>query len=117
MPNQKAPRGFKDLELLAGSDHFRSHYSWASHADAKSWVMNHEAIGDVTFRNTGPEPRGMADAAQIALISLYLVTVNTLFSEPEAGERPAEVIAGMTLNKLVERACEAFVAADAAEDD
>lgn len=120
MPNQKAPRGFKDLELLAGSDHLRSHYSWASHevhADAKSWMMNHETIGDVTFRNTGPAPRGMADAAQIALISLNQVTVSTLFSEPEAGERPAEVIAGMTLNKLVERACEAFVAADAAEDN
>lgn len=120
MPNQKAPRSFKDLELLAGADHMRSHYSWASHevhADARSWMMNHETIGDVTFRNTGPSPRGMADAAQIALISLNQVTINTLFSEPEARERPADVIAGLTLNKLVGRACDAFVAADEAEVD
>ena len=41
--NQKAPR-LKDLEPLAGADHMRAHYSWASHevhADAKSWVINH----------------------------------------------------------------------------
>jgi hypothetical protein len=79
-PNQKAPR-FKDLEILAEADHMRAHYSWASHevhADAKSWVMNHETVGDVTYRSTGPSPRGMSEAAQIALISLTNVTVNTL---------------------------------------
>ena len=74
--NQKAPR-LKDLELLAGADHMRAHYSWASHevhADAKSWVINRETVGHITFRNTGPAPRGMADAAQVALMSLTMVT-------------------------------------------
>jgi hypothetical protein len=117
--NGKAPSGFKQLELLAGTDHMRSHYSLASHevhADAKSWIANHETVGEVVYRNTGPSPRGMADAAQIALISLNRVTVNTLYSAPDVGARPADLLAVDVLNKLVERACDAFVAADEANE-
>lgn len=113
--NGKAPSGFKQLELLARTDYMRSHYSLASHevhADAKSWMANHEIVGDVVYRNTGPSPRGMADAAQIALISLNRVTVNVLYSAPDVGGRPADLLAVDVLNKLVERACDAFVAAD-----
>ena len=98
----------------------RSHHSWASHevhADAKSWVLNHETAGDITFRNTGPSPRGMADAAQVALMSLTLVTENTLFSAPDIGEHPVDIIASMVLNKLLDRAWDAFTAADGAGDN
>jgi Family of unknown function (DUF5677) len=108
--NGKAPNGFKALELLAGADHMRSYYSMASHevhADAKSWVLNHETIGDVTFRSTGPSPRGMADAGQIALIALNQVTVN---ASPDIDERFGDILAILVLNKLVERACDEFAA-------
>ncbi len=118
--NGKAPNGFKPLELLAGADHMRSYYSMASHevhADAKSWVLNHETIGDVTFRSTDPSPRGMADAAQIALIALNQVTVNTLNAAPDIDERLGDILAILVLNKLVERACDAFAAADAVGGD
>ncbi len=114
--NQKAPR-LSDLDALAGADHMRVHYSWASHeihADAKSWVMNHETDGPVTFRNTGPSPRGMADAAQVALMSLVQVTENTLNTAPDADDRPADLILIEVLHKLLDRAWTAFSSADAA---
>ena len=114
MENGKAPIGFKALELLAGADHMRSYYSLASHevhADAKSWLTNHETIGDVTFRSTGPSPRGMADAGQIALISLNQVTVNTMNASPDIDERPGDILAILVLNRLVQRACDEFAAA------
>ncbi|WP_224278701.1 DUF5677 domain-containing protein [Nocardioides lacusdianchii] len=116
MRNQKAPR-FKDLEVLASADHMRMHYSWASHevhADAKSWVMNHETIGDVTYRNTGPSSRGMADAGQLALMALTQVTENALYSAPDVAEHPADIIAVMVLDKLLDRAWVAFSKADGA---
>ncbi len=118
MSNQKAPR-LKDLEVLAGSDHLRAHYSWASHevhADAKSWVMNHETDGHVTFRNTGPSPRGMADAAQLALMSLVQVTNNTLRTVPDVDDRPTDLILIAVLRKLLDRACIAFASAGAATE-
>lgn len=114
--NGKPPAGFKALELLAGSDHMRSYYSMASHevhADAKSWVLNHERVGDVTFRSTGPSLRGMADAAQIALIALNQVTVNMLNAAPDIDEHPADVLAILVLNKLTDHACNRFASADA----
>ena len=98
----------------------RAHYSWASHevhADAKSWVINRETVGHITFRNTGPAPRGMADAAQVALMSLTMVTENTLFSAPDIGEHPVDIIASMVLNKLLDRAWDAFATADEAGDN
>lgn len=108
MSNQKAPR-FKDLEVLASADHMRAHYSWASHevhADAKSLVMNHETVNDVTFMNTGPSQRGMADAAQLALMALVQVTENTLYTAPDVGDRPVDVITVSALHKLLDRAWE-----------
>lgn len=118
--NGNAPNGFRALELLAEADHMRSYYSMASHevhADAKSWLLNHETIGDVTFRSTGPSSRGMADAAQIALIALTQVTVNTLSAAPDIDERPGDVLGILVLNRLVERACDAFAAADTLGDE
>lgn len=115
MDNGKAPR-FKDLELLARADHMRAHYSWASHevhADAKSWVMNHESDGYVTFRNTGPSSRGMADAAQLALMALVQVTENTLYTAPDVGERPVDLIVVRVLYRLLDRAWIAFSSSDA----
>lgn len=119
MSSQKAPR-FKDLELLAHADHMRAHYSWASHevhADAKSWVMNHETDGDVTFRNTGPSPRGMADAAQMALMALAQVTENAVYTAPDIDERPADLIVVGVLNKLLDRAWTEFSSADPTTED
>lgn len=119
MSSQKAPR-FKDLELLAHADHMRSHYSWASHevhADAKSWVMNHETDGYITFRNTGPSPRGMADAAQMALMALAQVTENAVYTAPDVDERPTDVIVVGVLNKLLDRAWTEFSSADPTTDD
>lgn len=112
--NQKAPR-FKDLEVLARADHMRAHYSWASHevhADAKSWIMNHETDGHLTFRNTGPSPRGMADAAQLALMSLVQVTENTLSTVPGADDRVTDLIVIEVLHELLDRAWTAFSSAD-----
>lgn len=116
MSNQKAPR-FKDLEVLASADHMRAHYSWASHevhADSKSLVMNHETDGYMTFRNTGPSPRGMADAAQLALMALVQVTENTLYSASDVDKRPADPIVAGVLHKLLDRAWIAFSSADTA---
>jgi len=116
----KAPNGFKALEVMAGADHMRAYYSMASHeihADAKSWDLNHETVGNITFRATGPSSRGMADAAQIALLALNQVTVNTVNTSPDINERPGDVLAILVLNKLVERACDDFAAADAASDE
>lgn len=115
MSNQKAPH-LRDLEGLAGADHMRAHYSWTSHevhADAKSWVMNHETDGDVTFRNTGPSPRGMAGAAQLALLALAQVTENTLYTAPDADDRPFDRIVVGVLHGLLDRAKTAFSSADA----
>ena len=50
-------------------------------------------------------------------MSLTLVTENTLFSAPDIGEGPVDIIESMVLNKLLDRAWDAFAAADEAGDN
>lgn len=114
MSDGNAPR-FKDMEALAKAEHLRPHYSWASHevhADAKSWVQNHQTLGGVSVRVTGPSPFGLSDPGQLALIALNRITVDLLTSDPDFGARPADVIAIAVLGRLVSTACDAFAAAE-----
>ncbi len=56
----------------------------------------------------------MADAAQVALMSLAQVTENALNTAPDADDRPTDLILIEVLHKLLDRAWAAFSSANAA---
>ena len=102
---------FKELEKVAGLDHLRPYYSWASqevHASPKGVRLNTVTGPDGPVRLTGRFNYGLADGAETALIALQQVNgalltspgVSTFFS----------VVGAQDLQVLVSEACDEFVA-------
>ena len=71
------PRTFRGLEALAGLDHLRPYYSWASHevhANPKGARLNVRQGPDGPVKLAGRTDGGLADPAQSALIALHQTT-------------------------------------------
>jgi hypothetical protein len=95
--------------------HLRSYYRWASHevhADAQGLAHNVIERGGVEYLHTGRINIGIADPGQMALISLQQITSTLLLS----GDAPAprDIYAMHAVNLLVDKACDAFAAAEEA---
>jgi Family of unknown function (DUF5677) len=100
---------FMELEKLAGLDHLRSHYKWASHevhADASGWRLNQVDGGDYTFMSTGYTHEGISDPGTMALSSLLVTTVSLIFCREEIA--PVDVMSAQTIVGLVSEAETAF---------
>lgn len=106
---------FRDLEQLASLSHLRGYYAWASHevhSDAKGFRQNESVWGDTVYRETSYSDDGLADPGQMALISLQQCTVSLLFSPDD--KSLWSIVAAKAMAILVDRAGDAFVAADQA---
>lgn len=104
---------FRDLEKLAGLDHLRPHYGWASHrvhAGAKGAALNIVSRGPQSVHLIGPTNAGLADPGHGALISLLQVTTDLiLFGRPSAGESPHAAAMVTALGQLVNEAGDEFL--------
>jgi hypothetical protein len=104
--------GFRDIEVLAGLDHLRGHYRWASHevhSGARGWALNRVDRAGVLHQETGPSPLGLADAGEMALLSLHQVAVNALSCRGH--DSPIGVVGLMVLERLRDQASEALLQA------
>lgn len=104
---------FRDLEKLAGLDHLRPHYGWASHrvhAGAKGAALNILSRGPQSVYLTGPTNVGLADPGHGTLISLLQVTTDLiLFGRPSAEGSPHATAMVTALAKLVDEAGDEFL--------
>jgi hypothetical protein len=104
---------FRDLEKLAGLDHLRPHYGWASHrvhAGAKGAALNIVSRGPESAYLTGPTNAGLADPGHGALISLLQVTTDLiLFGRPSAEGSPHVTAMVTALAQLVDEAGDEFL--------
>jgi hypothetical protein len=101
---------FADLEKSAGLDHWRPYYmmaSWGVHATTKGAMWNLGAGRLDKFLLAGGSVYGLADPGHQALISLLQVTSAFLL----LSSTPKELLIIEGLNKMVERAGEAFIEA------
>lgn len=76
---------FVDLEKRAHSDHYRSHYKWASdgvHAGPKAIFKPELKIGKQKIILAGPSNGGLADPGHATAISLGRVTANVAMLNP-----------------------------------
>jgi hypothetical protein len=112
LDTQGAPT-FRDLETLANLSHLRGHYAWASHevhSDAKGSFLNESTWGETLYRETSYSNDELAEPGQMALISLQQTTVSLLFSPEDTS--PRSVVDAGAMSVLVDRAGDAFAAAD-----
>lgn len=114
------PANFRTLEELAGRDHLRGHYRWASHrvhGDSRGNEHNWITRGDQSVRLAGPTNSGLVDAADLTLSSLLIATNCVLAGLRDDGETEYEEVAMMlTLGRLRERVVQHFVDAQAKID-
>jgi len=114
------PANFRTLEALAGRDHLRGHYRWASHrvhGDSRGNEHNWITRGDQSVRLAGPTNSGLVDAADLTLSSLWIATNCVLTGLRDDGETEYEEVAMMlTLGRLRERVVQHFVDAQAKID-
>lgn len=111
---------FRTLEEIAGRDHLRGHYRWASHrvhGDPRGNEHNSISRGEERVRLAGPTNSGLVDAADLALSSLWVATncVLTGLRRDDQAE-PEEVVMMLTLGRLRERVVQQFVDAQAKID-
>lgn len=102
---------FRELERLAGIDHLRGYYRWASHevhSGSKGSRLNLIQRGERTVKSTGYTNTGLAGPGQIALISLHQITAAVLTSADPIS--PRDLLTLKAMQELLEDACEAFVA-------
>jgi Family of unknown function (DUF5677) len=101
---------FKELEKLAGLDHLRPYYSWASqevHASPKGVRLNTVTGPDGPVKLAGRTNYGLADPAQTALIALQQVN-GTMLTSPGVSTF-SSVVGAQALHVLVGQACDEFV--------
>jgi hypothetical protein len=109
---------FERLEQAANLSHLRGHYRWASHevhADAKGARMNIYDRGNISYKASGQVNDGLAEPGHLALISLHQATVSVVLSTGEP--TPRDLIALMTLQRLLDDAGEAFSAGESSVHD
>ena len=108
--------GFDQLEVLAGLDHLRPYYDWASHevhANPKGTRLNVLTRGGHVYRSTGYSDAGLGDPGQMALISLHQVTTALLSSGREVS--PSDLLGIQGMAELVTEACETFASSEIAK--
>jgi hypothetical protein len=107
---------FGKLEELAGLDHLRPFYDWATHlgvhASSRGARLNVLERGEVSAPLAGPTNVGLADPGHGALISLMQVTMNLLTHGIPPRDDPAPLVVISALMKLTDKAGDAFTAAD-----
>lgn len=111
---------FRSLEALAGRDHLRGHYRWASHrvhGDSRGNEHNLITRGGQTVRLAGPTNSGLVDAADLTLSSLLIATNCVLAGLRDDGQtEPEETVMMLTLARLRESVVQYFVDAQAKID-
>jgi hypothetical protein len=104
---------FRDLERVAELAHLRSHYRWMSHevhSTAKGSALNVYESGSAAIRLSGMTNTGLAEPGHLALISLHQCTGYLLIRGTDSIS-PLDLLALMAIQNLVDRAGEAFGAA------
>lgn len=102
-------RTFEELEVIAGIDHLRPYYTWASHevhAYPKGVRLNQSGLDGDLWKLAGRTNAGLADPAQGALIALNQVTASMLTVPGVAS--PSRIVASRTAMALLDEACEEF---------
>lgn len=111
--DQNENPNFRELEELAGMEHMRPHYGWASHrvrAGAKGAALNVLHRGPYSAMLAGPTNWGLADPGHGTLVSLYQITTSLLlFGRPGLEDEPMRIAILRALKKLVDEAGEAFL--------
>lgn len=108
LPGLKS-RTFLELEVIAGLDHLRPHYTWASnevHANPKGSRLNRRSGPDGAVKLAGRTNRGLADSAQGALIALHQVTSAMLTCPGVA--TPSGLVGVQAVALLLDEACRDF---------
>lgn len=102
-------RTFEELEVIAGVDHLRPYYTWASHevhAYPKGVRLNQSGLDGDLWKLAGRTNAGLADPAQGALIALNQVTASMLTVPGVAS--PSRIVASRAAMALLDEACEEF---------
>lgn len=102
-------RTFEELEVIAGIDHLRPYYTWASHevhAYPKGVRLNQSGLDGDLRKLAGRTNAGLADPAQGALIALNQVTASMLTVPGVAS--PSRIVASRAVMALLDEACEEF---------
>jgi hypothetical protein len=102
-------RTFEELELIAGIDHLRPYYTWASHevhAYPKGVRLNQSGLDGDLWKLAGRTNSGLADPAQGALIALNQVTASMLIVPGCAS--PSRIVSSRATMALLNEACEEF---------
>mgnify|MGYP000874326475 FL=1 len=102
-------RTFEELEVIAGIDHLRPYYTWASHevhAYPKGVRLNQSGRDGDLRKLAGRTNAGLADPAQGALIALNQVTASMLTVPGVAS--PSRIVASRAVMALLDEACEEF---------
>lgn len=102
-------RTFAELEVIAGIDHLRPYYTWASHevhAYPKGVRLNQSGPDGDLWKLAGRTNAGLADPAQGALIALNQVTASMLTVPGVAS--PSRIVASRASMALLDEACEEF---------
>lgn len=106
-------RTFEELEVIAGLDHLRPYYTWASHevhATPKGVRLNRVRGPWGELKLTGRTNSGLADPAQTALIALNQATASFLACPGVTS--PARLVAANAIRLLVDETCGAFAKAE-----
>lgn len=106
-------RTFEELELIAGIDHLRPYYTWASHevhAYPKGVRLNQSGLDGDSWKLAGRTNAGLADPAQGALIALNQVTASMLIVPGCAS--PSRIVGSQATMALLNEACEEFARID-----
>ncbi|MFI9485370.1 DUF5677 domain-containing protein [Promicromonospora sp. NPDC052451] len=102
-------RTFPELEAIAGLDHLRPYYTWASHevhANPKGSRLNRRSGPDGVVKLAGRTNRGLADSAQGALIALHQVT-SAMLTCPGV-VTPSGLVGVQAVTLLLDEACRDF---------
>lgn len=102
-------RTFEELEVIAGIDHLRPYYTWASHevhAYPKGVRLNQSGVDGDLWKLAGRTNAGLADPAQGALIALNQVTASMLTVPGVAS--PSRIVASRATMALLDETCEEF---------
>lgn len=102
-------RTFEELEVIAGIDHLRPYYTWASHevhASPKGVRLNTMGLAGDQWKLVGRTNSGLADPAQGALIALNQVTASVLTLQGVAS--PSRIVASRAAMVLLDEASNEF---------
>jgi hypothetical protein len=107
---------FRDLERMAGLEHLRPFYGWASHAvhpGSKGLQLNLLQRGEERVRLAGPTNAFLTDPGHGALQALlHVTTVLLIHGRQGSAQHLEHLIAISALTRLVDEAGDAFLQAE-----